>query len=163
MIHCNNIVVPVDFSAPSRAAFDHACEFAEQFGAALHVVHVRHLNRADAEFGGDAVVQTFDEFAQETERQMTEFLGDTGAFCFPVEPVFRDGKPVDEIVRYADDIGADMIIIGTHGRSGLMHIVMGSVAEGVIRNARCDVLTVHQREHDRHQSTALSESAAKST
>jgi nucleotide-binding universal stress UspA family protein len=65
----------------------------------------------------------------------------------PVEAQVRQGQPVQEIVRHAQEAGVDLIILSTHGRTGLRHVLMGSVAENVVRYAPCPVLVVREFEH----------------
>ena len=156
MLHSRNILVAVDFSAPSRVAFELACEFAEQFGAALHVLHVRAASPEDALVGGPFTVRTFEDYARQTISQMDVFLGDTSRHCFPVVSAFRNGRPAEEIVDYATNHDMGLIVIGTHGHTGMKHLLLGSVAEEVVRTAKCNVLTAHERDRERFRMTALS-------
>lgn len=152
MITCNSILVPVDFSGPSRAAFELACDYADQFGAALHVLHIQHFKREEAEIGGELCVRTYDQLVANTKQRLDHFIGDTTKNCFPITSVITDGAPAEEIVWYARTNQIDLIVIGTHGHSGFKRLVLGSVAEEVVRTATCDVLTAREHCVDRYQS-----------
>lgn len=137
-----HIIVPVDFSESSRAALDLATSIARGTGATLHILHVKeHLVAYDLsrEYANVSVFPDVDEIKAVLERVV------------PVDPdvpyrhwLFESEDVADEIVHLADELGADLIALGTHGRSGLCHLVMGSVAESVMRQARCPVLTIKQ-------------------
>jgi universal stress protein A len=90
-----------------------------------------------------AAVPTVEELVAQAQAQLDEFARDnlTGFKNVPVAKVL-EGRPVDEITGYAKEVGATMIVMSTHGRSGLRHLLIGSTAEGVVRHAGCPVLTV---------------------
>jgi nucleotide-binding universal stress UspA family protein len=120
-----NILFATDFSAASEAAGHKAADLARQFGARLHVLH--------------AVPRYFDCDAPRPA------LDDAVAALGPglsVTPVVTAGLAAPAIVAYAVIHGVDLIVLGTHSRTGLSHILLGSVAEAVIRQAPCRVLTV---------------------
>jgi nucleotide-binding universal stress UspA family protein len=133
MITIRNILVPVDFSECSRVALEKAYAYADQFGAALHVLHVH----ADGGFGTNI---------DDARQRFDQFIGDTSEHCFPVVRTFKTGSPTSAICTEAADIQADIIIMGTHGAQITEQRILGSVAEHVVRKALCDVLTVHERE-----------------
>jgi nucleotide-binding universal stress UspA family protein len=125
------ILVPIDGSAPSLAALDHAVTLASDYGAGVEVLHVVPTEdpmspQARAEVTGQ--MQTAVDLATHT-------LGDRLAYTM------TEGDPESEIINAASD-DIDLIVIGTHGRVGRLHSLLGSVAEGVVRNAPCPVLTV---------------------
>ncbi len=134
------ILVPTDFSDFSKAALQHATSLARDTGATLLIVHVHEpvAVTADVGYGG------FPIDLNEAERinELSEVKPED-----PDIPVVRQlltGTPAEEIIRYADHQGVEMIVMATHGRRGLARLLMGSVAESVVRQARCPVLTVKQ-------------------
>jgi nucleotide-binding universal stress UspA family protein len=123
-ISLREILVATDFSTQSLRAFDAALALAELFGATLHVLHV--VSNASEETAG---------------RSHIESLGDKPA-VIDIERTVVVGNPATEIVRYAGRQKMDLIVLGTHGRTGLARALMGSVAEAVVRSAPCQVLTI---------------------
>ena len=154
MVRIRQILVPTDFSATSDAALDYAREVASRFGASLHLLHVLQ----DPFVAGPLVA---DAYVADTPGVRTTILDDARArlahrvarrdretFDVSAEAVF--GRGADTIVEYAADRHIDLIIMGTHGRTGVAHLLLGSVAERVVRTAPCPVLTVRaaaEREH----------------
>lgn len=132
MIHVQKILYPTDFSSYSNQAYFHAVAQAEVHKASLTVLFVftpsAESNRDQAE-----------------ERRhwlsMLESIRPTN-LDIPISHVLLEGDPATEIVRYARDAGMDQIVIGTHGRTGVERLLMGSVAERVMREAPCSVLVV---------------------
>jgi nucleotide-binding universal stress UspA family protein len=133
----DTILVPTDFSATSDAALQYATQMALTLGAQLYLVHVP--GKTGEHFEASFPVGQFETTA--TERFSSIVTKDELERLRP-EYVLRVGTPAEEIVRYADVCDADLIIMGTHGRSGIAHALMGSVAEQVVRNAPCPVLLV---------------------
>jgi nucleotide-binding universal stress UspA family protein len=119
----NSILVPTDFSATSDAAVQYATQMALSFGARLYLLHVP--GKTGEHFEANFPIGQFESTVSER-----------------LSSLLRIGSPADEIARYADVCDADLIIMGTHGRSGIAHAVMGSVAEHVLRVAPCPVLMV---------------------
>ena len=150
MIHINKILHPTDFSANSNHALKYACAFANHFGAELHVVHVVAdlalitLPPVDGYlpegYYQDAKKRAEEELAKIPDR---ELIGNA-----TVIKKTLDGSAFLEIIRYAHDNEIDIIVMGTHGYSGLTHMLMGSIAEKVVRKSPCPVLTVHPEEHE---------------
>jgi len=135
----SNILFPTDFSERAAAAFHVACALARDHGAALTVLHVREVPTvAFAEFG--AVPPPTLPSRAEVMEKLKEFEPPDGSVH--VEYLIADGVPAEEIVRTATDHHCDMIVMGTHGRTGLGRLMMGSVAEEVVRKAPCPVLTL---------------------
>jgi len=122
------ILVPVDGSPPSLAALDHALALAEDYDATIEVLNV-------VPEAGTATLATADLSISEA---VEKARGSGGRISLRV----ITGDPVREIVKAAHDI--DLIVIGTHGRVGRLHSLLGSVAEDVVRNAPCPVLTVRE-------------------
>jgi len=144
MLKFNVILMPTDLSSHSLRALPYAIGLARQFDATLEVVSVIEpsLQVSDAAWVEvDAVAST--EHAQSTIRQHLE---DRILKQLPDDIRARSaivtGNPVNEIVRRAENIGADLIVMATHGRSGIGHMLMGSAAEAVVRKAPCPVLTL---------------------
>src|SRR5262249_50412564 len=136
MIRISKILYPTDFSSHSNQAYFHAVALAEKHGASLSIAFVyspSFLGTAEArrEAGGD----------REYWRNQLEQIRPVDP-RIPVRHVFLEGDPATEIVRYAFDAGSDLIVMGTHGRTGLERLLMGSVAEKVMREAKCSVLVV---------------------
>jgi universal stress protein A len=139
------ILVPIDFSEASERAAHYAAALARRLGASLHLVHV--LEPAAMATG------PFEFYEAPTREELNRHYWDTrsrligvatrveGDFL-RVSSEVRHGTPADCIRAATFDYGADLVIMSTHGRSGLSHLVMGSVAEQVIRTARCPVLVV---------------------
>ena len=134
------ILVATDFSAPSEAALACGRELADRFDAALHLMHVAEnpflravaMDRRALE---EAEVRRLQERLTEAERQRGS-----------VAIVEHSDEPASEILRYAQSAGIDLVVMGTNGRTGLARMVVGSVAEAVVRAAPCPVLTVHSTE-----------------
>jgi nucleotide-binding universal stress UspA family protein len=143
------ILVPTDFSATSDAALEYARTVAERFGASLHLLHVVEDPFAHGRFNGEMYIgEPFADLRtalmQEGEKQLASRLlpDDRSKFRATAEVVFGNG--LRTITEYAAERGIDLIVMGTHGRTGLVHAVMGSVAERVVRTAPCPVLTVRR-------------------
>lgn len=126
MIHVKKILYPTDFSSYSNQAYFHALGLAETYGASLTVAYVHAPGSP-----GDKAHQ----------REQLEQIRPVNS-KIPVSHVVLEGDPGAEIARYAADAGIDVIVIGTHGRTGVDRLVMGSVAERVMREAPCSVLVV---------------------
>lgn len=151
MISLKRVLLPTDFSEYSRLALSYACAFAEQFKTELHVLHVVQDLVAMVPEPGLAFPPPGDymrELTQSAERSLGTFVDEKWAAGKSVVRVVRQGPPFLEIVRYAKENDIDLIVLGTHGRSGLVHVLLGSVAEKVVRKAPCPVLTVRKGEHE---------------
>ncbi|MDQ7858373.1 MAG: universal stress protein [Armatimonadota bacterium] len=143
----NTVLVPVDFSAGAEAAVEWAQAIAARFGAALVLLHVVDTT-ANALIGGPGGVLAppppalYDGLREEARRA----LDDLGARTPGARTLLREGTPRTEILAVAREIGADLIVMGTHGRTGLAHLLFGSVAEYVVRHAPVPVFTVRRRD-----------------
>lgn len=133
------ILCPVDFSRCSEAGLIQASRLAKASSALLYLLHVSEVSPAYADgLGGFA---DYDEDVRmDAERLKAIFPPDAGV---EFEHHHRVGSPSTEIVRFAKRYGVDMIVMGTHGRSGFSRLLMGSIAESVVRNASVPVLTLH--------------------
>ncbi len=148
MIVLNSVVVAFDFGETSMTALTYGENLAHTFGGRLHVLHVADVIATSAaqfypEGPGDPEVKAI-ELAM---NQLRAFLSShDGPAATPAVRLSR--SPADEIVKYAREVHADIVVVGTHGRGGVSRLLMGSVAEHVVRNAPCPVLVVRPREHE---------------
>ena len=152
MIALKNILVATDFSQPSDAALLYGRALARNFNATLHVVHVVGTI-SSVVYGADAYAASIPELQQEVEdlarKQLANLLIDSDEH--PLEArhaVLTSNSPAVAIVDYAGRERIDLIVTGTNGRGGVAHLLMGSVAERVVRTAPCPVLTVRHPEHE---------------
>jgi nucleotide-binding universal stress UspA family protein len=144
MLSFNVIVVPTDFSDHSLRALAYAIGLAEKYGASVNIVYVKEpsLQVSDMAWVGVDERSLKDEHVKEAQQNMERIVKEQIPPGLSADPEVRIGDAVEEIIRYADDVNADLIVMATHGRSGLSHILMGSTAEQVIRKASCPVLTL---------------------
>ncbi len=145
MIQFKRVLVPVDFSDFSDRALQYGREMCRKFGAELHLLHVLEVQVTPQFTMGLAVPQRNEESADAAREKLQRLSGE--AEDDQIGPVICEtahGRPADKIVQYANDHGIDVIAIGTHGRTGLSHVLVGSVAENVVRHAACPVLIVRQ-------------------
>lgn len=161
-----HILVPTDFSTLGNQAVSHAIVEAEQHGAALTLLHVMQHSDTSVYFpmgGGPQDLSPYgDEFGTTFPRQgvptsetvRRDYLDEALTQLHDLIPttfkgnsdvLVESGHPTDVIVRMAQEHDVDLIVMGTHGRSGLPHLLMGSVAEKVVRLAPCSVLVVRAR------------------
>lgn len=138
MLPIRKILCPTDFSDSARAAFELACALARDYRASLAVVHVAPPPPAYA-VEGIAIPLPAEE-PDEVRARLVQLYPVTSGV--EVEYHVLDGDAGDQIVNAARDAKADVIVMGTHGKSGLTRLLMGSVAESVVRHAPCPVLTV---------------------
>ena len=152
MIALKKILVPTDFGEAADAALTYARALARNFGSSIDVLHVAEDASARL-FAGEAFVAmpaTLQRDIEEVARkQLDERLIDNDPEPLPTRPiVVTSNAPVLTIVNYARETGVDLIVMGTHGRSAMTHLLMGSVAERVVRLAGCPVLVVRHPEHE---------------
>jgi nucleotide-binding universal stress UspA family protein len=145
-----SILVPVDFSPSAQKALHYALSFAEQFGATITVLNVVEPAVYPTELGYipveiDALHKTMNTSARERLAQLAQ---EQIPPRFRANTLVRIGRPYHEITTAARELNVDLIVIATHGYTGLKHVVLGSTAERVVRHAPCPVLTVREREHD---------------
>jgi nucleotide-binding universal stress UspA family protein len=136
VIRIKKILYPTDFSSYSNQAYFHAIALAKTHGASLSVLFVYHPDSTITP-GSQGNEQGDRRYWQEQLEQIRPVDPQ-----IPVSHVLLQGDPAAEIVRYGRDVGADLIVMGTHGRTGLERLLMGSVAEKVLRDAACSVLVV---------------------
>src|SRR5688572_23998182 len=156
------ILVPLDFSSNSRLALDYAYGLARKFDAALHLVHVCEVPSA-LTGSMDAYAIAYTDWSQrlgeEAERELEKLRPRLAGIKVSTEVLF--GNPSRAIITAAETNDADLIVMGTHGHGPVMHVVMGNVAERVVRTAECPVLTVREpREKDAKKKPAAAVSTA---
>ena len=145
MVRLKTILHPTDFSEPSKHAMSYAVSFAEEFGAKLVVVHVIEEISSALYFDmlqTPPLAQLMVDIEKQANKALQELMPADVRERLKVEYLIRKGAPFLEIIRCAREIQADMIVCGTHGRSGIKHALFGSVAEKVVRKAPCPVLSV---------------------
>lgn len=144
------ILVPTDFSKYSDYALQYAASLARDFGAELFLLHVvpegdlRTMYDYPPDFPLEQILNDQKKLA---EQQFEQIVRDEAKRGLKVTPLVYSGKAHEEIVNTANNYGVDLIVIATHGRTGLTHVWMGSVAEKVVRLAPCPVLTIKHPEH----------------
>ena len=138
------ILVPVDFSPSADEALSTAIAFARAFSAELELVHVVVEPIYPLPAPLEVVVLPIDveRIYSEVDTQLSRAMARARQAGVPTEKLILNGRPHVEIVAHADKSGADLIVVGSHGRSGLSHAILGSVAERVVHRARCPVLVV---------------------
>jgi len=151
MIALKNILVATDFGEAADAALAYGRELARTFDSALHVLNV--ADDVYVRLGGDAYVAVLPDLQKDLEaeakKQLDALLVDNDPKPLPIKKVvLTSSATAAAIVQYARDRNIDLIIVGTHGRGAVAHLLMGSVAERVVRTAPCPVLTVRHPEHD---------------
>jgi nucleotide-binding universal stress UspA family protein len=134
------VVCPVDFSEPSRAALRFAAAIAEHFGARLTIVTVDDPLLTEVAAATGRLPSLPDESERELRRFCDDTLQQTGPAARAVEYVVASGKPATEILRVAREAGAELIVIGSHGRSGVRKMFFGSTTERVLRETSVPVL-----------------------
>ena len=140
------ILVPVDFSSDSLKALTYASDFAKPFGAELSVLYVvepiYYATPADLYVTTPNLTMLLDEQRRIGEQQLARLGADLKKKGQRARTLLKTGSPAQLIIDTAKGARADLIIMATHGRTGLAHMLMGSVAEKVVRAAACPVLTV---------------------
>jgi nucleotide-binding universal stress UspA family protein len=136
------ILCPVDFSPSSERALDFAVDLAKALGAELDLLHVYQLPVYALPDGAMMAGPEFTtRVTTESQRALTE-LCESRASGVTTKTHLIEGIPYREIVRMGEDLGVGLIVVGTHGRTGLRHLLLGSVAERVVRSAKVPVITV---------------------
>jgi nucleotide-binding universal stress UspA family protein len=151
MIELKRILVPTDFSETSQVALKYARALADNFKASLFVLHVIEDPFVHG-WTGEGYIPDLPGFrerlATEAREQLNKVLTSAEREKFRAQLATKFGNPFIEIVRYAKANEIDLIVMGTHGRGPVAHMLLGSVAEKVVRKAPCPVLTVRSPEHE---------------
>jgi nucleotide-binding universal stress UspA family protein len=143
-LELRRILVPIDFSEHSKHALDYAVKFAATFHAKLLLLYVVEptIYPADFSFGQVAMPDFENELKERGERGLRELAAAHAVSKVDSRTMVRTGKPFLEIIHAAQEEHADLIIIATHGHTGVEHILFGGTAEKVVRKAPCEVLVV---------------------
>jgi universal stress protein A len=139
-MNARKILFPTDFSPASQEALRWATSLARDSGATMIIIHVEEPPMA---YGGGEMYLGVEDISRDELRKLLVQVVPL-EHAIPFEHQLLVGDPATAIVEAANQEGADLIVLGTHGRSGLTRLLMGSVAEAVVRNAGCPVLTVKQ-------------------
>lgn len=146
MLTLKKILVPTDFSEHSAKAIRYGAELAATFGGELHLLH--SVEATPIMYGeGSGIPELLADREAAATKQLEAVKVDASGDCRVRRKVVK-GHPFVEIVRYAKDNTIDLLVIGTHGRGAIAHMLLGSVAERVVRKAPCPVLVVRDEEHD---------------
>jgi len=150
MPQITRIVVPIDFSEYSKRAFRYAIDFAQTFGAEMILVYVVEpvIYPADFSFGQVALPSLERELHDRSLEQLNLLIKSEMPEGVSARCVIRSGKPFVEIIQVAKEEHADLIIIATHGHSGIEHVLFGSTAEKVVRKSSCPVLSLRSTERE---------------
>jgi nucleotide-binding universal stress UspA family protein len=142
----NRILVPTDFSAYADRAAEYAITLAQRFNADIELLHVVEDPFAGGGWGSEVYLADIDGIRERAMTDATTRLEACRAALLahtvPITATVRMGRPPKTILEHADAVHADLIVMGTRGRTGLAHMIAGSVAERVVRTAPCPVLTV---------------------
>lgn len=148
-LQIKSILVPTDFSLPSMKALDYAVPFAEQFGAKLTLLHVVEPISTPDFANSFPLVMESDRVIAAARIRLEALINNKSSNAKLVEKILvRLGRSYHEIVDAARSLKVDLIIIATHGYTGLKHAWLGSTAERVVQHAPCPVLVVRECQHD---------------
>jgi nucleotide-binding universal stress UspA family protein len=143
-----SILVPIDFSAHSKNALKYAIPLAEKFRASVHLVYVVEptVYPADLGFGQVVLPGVEDELREKGADELEQLIRREIGGAVTATSSVRTGSPHQEILHEAEERGVDLIVVATHGHSGVEHILFGSTADRIVRHARCPVLTIRPQE-----------------
>jgi nucleotide-binding universal stress UspA family protein len=151
MIELHRILVPTDFSKSSENALTYGVAFAEKFGAEVHLLHVVQdlaLFIPEAIMVAPPLATPVEQFLAAAREALDRAIRELNRPGLVLHPEVAEGVPAEEILRLARERGVDLIVMGTHGHTGLAHVLLGSICEKVVRRAPCPVLTVRHPEHE---------------
>ncbi|HVH41185.1 MAG TPA: universal stress protein [Labilithrix sp.] len=144
MVPIKNILVPIDFGEPSDSALGHAIDLAEALDAKVYVLNVYELPLVG--FPDGAVIPTAEiasRIVNASQKVLDEAVAKHRGRKVAVSALLKQGDARDVILSVAKEVGAGLIVMGTHGRSGIARALIGSVAERIVRTSSIPVLTVH--------------------
>ncbi len=144
------VLVPIDFSDYSKSALNYAADFAKKFNAGIILIYVVEpvIYPPDFSMGQIAIPSINTEWDMKAKEELDKLAKTEIPDAITVNTVVKTGKPFMEIIETASEEDVDMIIIASHGHSGMEHILFGSTAEKVVRKAPCSVLTVKDPQHE---------------
>jgi nucleotide-binding universal stress UspA family protein len=148
VVEIRRILAPTDFSAHAENAVRYACGLAERLGAELHLLHVLSAivpTGPDPLFAPVLPPESFRELEEASRRALETLLDPSWGSPRALKVAVRWESPVEGIVEYARESAIGLIVIATHGRTGLSHVLLGSVAERIVREAPCPVLTIRSK------------------
>ena len=140
------ILVPIDFSDYSRSALKYAVNFCKNCKADMFLIYVVEpvIYPPDFSMGQIAIPSVNSEWDERARQELDKLAKEQIPSGVAVKTIIKTGKPFVEIIETAGELDVDLIIIATHGRSGVEHILFGSTAEKVVRKAPCPVLTLRE-------------------
>jgi nucleotide-binding universal stress UspA family protein len=145
MEQIKSIMVPIDFSEYSKNALKYAIDFAKQFNAKMYLIYVVEPIIYPADFSmGQIAIPSADIDLQSRANEELINLAKTIGSGLHVETIIKTGKPFVEIIDTAKEKDVDLIIIATHGHTGVEHLLFGSTTEKIVRKAPCPVLTLRE-------------------
>jgi universal stress protein A len=160
-----SILVPTDFSETADAALGYAKRLAGRLGASLHLLHVFRDPYAPALYAPEVYApvpaETRERVLDDARARLAERLTADEEIYFRGTRTLVTGLAANQIVKYAADHGTTLIVMGTHGRRGVAHLLLGSVAEHVVRTAPCPVLTIRGLAGEEKRTTAAATTAAR--
>jgi nucleotide-binding universal stress UspA family protein len=138
----SQITFPVDFTGSAVKVVPYVRDVADKYGSTVHVIHVV-ADVVDLYVPGETIVSFISDIREKAQSMMNQFIGEHLPGLTNVYGHILEGDPAEEIIRFADENGDGLIIMGTHGRKGLDRVVFGSVAAHVTRHSHIPVLTVN--------------------
>jgi len=142
------ILVPIDFSACSKKALQYALPLAREHHAEITLLYVVSPPYNSGEYVGIESMQLEASLQTSAQKELATLARNEVSSEILVDTLVRIGAPAREIIEAATSLPADLIVISTHGRTGLQHVFLGSVAEHVVQRAPCPVFVVREREHE---------------
>ncbi|MDF1743506.1 MAG: universal stress protein [Gimesia sp.] len=147
MIEMKKILIPTDFSETSQAATQYAVELAKKFDAKIYLLHVIEDPIVYMPMFESYAMPPKEDFESFAETRLDNWILDDDKGELEMETKWVHGNPFVDILKFAKKEDVDLIVVGTHGRSFTAHLLLGSVAEKVVRKASCPVLTVRPQGH----------------
>jgi nucleotide-binding universal stress UspA family protein len=154
-MNIKSILFPTDFSSYNDAALKLASTLAAEAKATLYIIHVHDVQSVSAAMGEFSYLDapTWREQLRDAEKQLADVVPSIAGVDYEHECL--TGNPLVEILKFAECHNVDLIVMASHGRTGLSRLLMGSIAEGVMRNAKCPVLVVKQPSAKREPEEAV--------
>lgn len=151
MFKLKNIIVPTDFSKVSYSAFGYARDLAEMMDATIHLIYVLEkkppfIAKPDNEITNEELMKSIEEKKLSQLQEIVDEIKEDSSI--KIIEILRKGIDYEEIINYSNEVNGDMIVIATHGRTGVFHKILGSVAEKVIRYSKCPVLVISPQEEE---------------
>ena len=144
VMHLNNILIPVDFSDHSKIALSHASEIAQSYKAQLQILHIieETMHPAFSLSGKSSIFDLIPGIEDDCRKRTEKMVNETVPPQVKYDVHIKGGSAASDIIRFAKENSTDLIVIATHGLTGLEHMLLGSVTEKVVRMAHCPVFTV---------------------